>query len=287
MYNNSGTYAVTASKIIACDVRNMFIMLHVQLFYHFLVLFISLSGIFILSSTVHAQSYNFAALATPVEKDEEKFVEYVDPRPDVSGSPLVGIRLGEINGKINVDNVYIVIPLHKKELSICISNTTKDGRYFSENLYAITYLEENASFARVRPFTVKESKNLKTYNAEDVAVLAFYEESGRCLTKDATYLPQIISSTKKPDNLKLQINSSARITKAFLQLNTNDEPVPIKGTCEAVCGNACLTFDTECTFSQLSVPKAGKTNLKLVFDDGFGEDVHEFMLLLPFSPSLR
>ena len=252
---------------------------------------IVLLAVSITYSPIYAQD-NISEAVAVIVGDPKHINENYDPIPDVSGTPLVGIRLGEKEGNIDVNQIEILIPpLETTEKYVCITNVTKDGRYSSENLYIIKSSKNDEKTARVQPFSGYKAE-LERYSSQDLAVQVFYSDTNACSAQNAVYLPQTVSNGSKIDTLFLMVNSRARITEASLSFREDNEQLEdskqsIGGTCKTVCNNACLAFDKVCSFQSLKFPNAIIAKLTLKFDDGFDEDIHSYDLLLQEISSVR
>lgn len=226
-----------------------------------------------------AQENGWKAEAIPVNLSS--FNETLDPLPDVSGSPLVGLRMGDVSGNINTNNINLVIPPTIAS-NICIASKTKDGRFSSENPYRIKIVSKDAKIARVRPFTNNKKRALELYSFEDLAIRAFQSPAGDCIATGAIHLPQVMASSKNPDTLSVLINAGSRLTKGMLSyVESVNVPNNVYASCGAIEGKARLSFDTICRFSSLHLHTRAEANLLITLDDGFGEEKHSFKILLP------
>jgi hypothetical protein len=250
-----------------------------------------LAFIFVVFQTVYAQERMESFDATAVPTNPDNFKESTDPLPNVSGSPLVGLRIGDISGeKIDPERIFIVLPENSSK-GICISSKTKDGRFSSENHYSINLKNRNARIAIVDPFTKNNQSYLEKYLFGDLAVHAYQPDTNECIPKKAIHLPQIAQLPTDCDSLFLMLNSNGRPTKAVLAVEEdtkiNQMVAKTEASCKSASGGASLAFDTICRFFNLNFEKATKCKLEVNFNDGFGDEKHVFMVLLPETRSLK
>lgn len=244
---------------------------------------LSVTASLLITISAHARE-NISAIAVPANRSS--FTESYDPFPDVSGSFLVGLRIGDVSDKLNVNDVTIALPSDPSK-SLCISSTTQDGRYSSENNpYTISSPVKNANSVRLAPFTLKYYKNLKEYQATALAVRAYHSSSHDCNPKDALNLPQLSIGPDKTNTLYVMINAESRQASAKLTIDKG----PVSGrtgnslthtACTQIRDRACIAFDTICELSLHEIPKETEALLELVLNDGFGEETHSFHLFLP------
>lgn len=67
----------------------------------------------------------------------------------VSGPPLVGLRLGTVGGKFDPDSLIVVRP-EDPGATICLRATTQDGRYAASNRYRIEDDNPAAGYVRLQ-----------------------------------------------------------------------------------------------------------------------------------------
>lgn len=223
------------------------------------------------------------AVSEVVPAHPHNFHEAIDPRPDVSGSPIVGFRLGEARGSVDVDDIYIVIPSIPPP--ICIEATTQDGRFSAENLYLDDDPSEKyGTFAKVKPFAqAKRTKNaVEEYPLAQLAIRAYQNKEGSCVAKDAVFLPQCLKPSSTAKSLFVQVNAGSSSTSAVLEyVDYRKKRVTGVGKCHPAAGNAHLTFNTICRFEPLRLDKPTKITVMIMLDDGFDEETFSTEVLIP------
>lgn len=199
-------------------------------------------------------------------------LESYDPDGAAGGSVLVGLRLGELAGALDPDDIKLVRP---PSALFCVSAATQDGRYTATNPFSISDADSTASLVRPKPFTNKQAV-LSRYRSADFAVLGFAATSEDCAEKGAVLLPQVVGEYKDKSVLVVLANAGARLAVARLEPAGTSE-----GKCTPAGENARLRFDTICRVP-LDLPvKATRAQLTIVFDDGFELDSHEYAIRLP------
>lgn len=213
--------------------------------------------------------------AVPAKDFNESFDQYTN----VSGSPLVGLSMGLLEGKIDLKNLIIAVPPDAPD-QICINGTTQDGRFSAENPFNVIGTGADMEEVLIVDFTFKYESKFSTYIASELAVRSFQptEEEEDCAARGALNLPLMASDTGE---LVAMVNSRSRRTTAKLTIPDN-VPGAIQGTCNVSRGRSGIAFDTICKFPvDLEIPT--EAELEIVFDDGFGKEVRLFRVFLPAS----
>lgn len=207
-----------------------------------------------------------------ISADSASFREVYDPAVPVSGSAIVGIRLGDPNGNIRVGDIRL--PILPGE-AVCVRAVTQDGRFSSNNLYKAAAPLPPGSAARLSPVTLRYSHILSGYKMDAFALKAFASTDGSCTPNGAVHLPQLLPQEGPTRKLAVLVNSGGRYT-AMQIAGTPKSP------CSNTSGGARIAFDKQC-IADISAMPAGTTDIRIIMDDGFGEETTVVSVMIPPS----
>lgn len=208
------------------------------------------------------------ANAEPTEPSD-KFVEAFDPTSAVSGGVVVGVRLGEFDGNVDVDNIQLGAG---GDQPFCVRAVTGDGRFSSTNKYMAA--KAGAVRLRIQPITKAYAKILSAYPAGDLAVEAFFTESGECVSRDAIHLAQVQTSRRTSNVLAVLINASSRtVTMRDTKSGNEAKCTPVKSSTRIAYDNECA-IDVSASLGKIAVFLIG-------LDDGFGVEEQKLKVSLP------
>ena len=201
----------------------------------------------------------------------------------VAGSPLVGVRLGTVQGNLSVDDVYVAQPPDAGSI-ICVRTATEDGRYAAQNRYRAGSGPSAPPAARLYPVTQRYGSQLATYQWDQFAVRAFVSRDGKCLPAEALHLPQMTSDSDRSGDLVVSLNARSRSAKASVysesSSSASDAPV-VRSTCKSRAETARLAFDTECHLEIPDKVRGQTVRLRVEFDDGFTVEPQDYNVYLP------
>lgn len=221
------------------------------------------------------------AMAQPVIVDAEApapeaFNESYDESSPVSGSPLVGLRLGTPD--VASGNVALIAGLAAFDGSLCLRVTSKDGRFHAANAYSLAPAPADA-LVRVTPLARKFAEALEGYGPTQVAIRAFASETAACMPAKAVNLPVLDGPRSPGSDLVVFANGKSQPAELAL-LTAAPEPV-VEAPCDPAGDGANIAYDLVCRVS-LPDDLAGRATLRLRFSDGFGTpDDYTFDLNLP------
>jgi hypothetical protein len=199
------------------------------------------------------------------------FNEAFDRTAAVSGGVIVGIKLGDFRGNVDVTNIQLA---SDGKQPFCVRAVTSDGRFSSSNKYVVARAGGNR--VRISPVTKAYAGILSNYQARDFAVEAFLANAGKCVSLNAIHIPQIGVAHRTPSVLTVLINGSSRTV-------TMTEPVsgqPAK--CTPVEGTTRIAYDSECVIGVGSLlGKQATFNINL--NDGFGDEKQTLTVALPMA----
>jgi hypothetical protein len=243
------------------------------------ILFLIVAAFLFSSAPVLSETEPNLAELIPI--DSSNFFEKISTTPDVSGTPVVGFKIGKTTDKIDSDKIYVTIPSSVPPL-ICVEGRTKDARFSSRNRYTINKLSQNQGVAVIKPFVKETKSGLEKYPLDQFALRAYQTSDGECMIQNALYLPQILSLKPIPNSLHLLINAGSRTVSANLVFFGNGKkPIKIEGRCQCVDNTASLTFNTVCSFEPFEAHFPTEGDVTVLLDDGFGEDKIIVKVLLP------
>lgn len=233
---------------------------------------LAISGLFLVGLTTWAM----AAPATnqniaEIKADPTSFKESYDSEVPVSGSTIVGVRLGHSDGNVAVDETMLAAV---NSTDICVRTVTRDGRFSASNIYKSSGLPPKQQKVRLSPITLKYSKALSNYKFDDFAVFAFPAQDGACFPENVAFLPQLASNQTQLDQLTILINSSGRYSEIII------EHIGKKIYCQRFSQGSQIAYDQACEVDT-SLLSTGNNRLKLVLDDGFEEEIIHFTVFIP------
>jgi hypothetical protein len=204
-----------------------------------------------------------------------------------AGSPLVGLRIGNVEGRVDLRNVRILAP-PALYAEICVRSTTQDGRFSAFNAYGIPS-NAGAAVLRLEPLTRSYKQELSRYAAGQLAVGAFAAELAGCPAAGALYLPLM-----RPGAVELVVIANSRSRSASVEVY----PVPVdvatpeleplqQNECRPVGESGRIAFDLECRVQLAEQRAPAEYYLRLVFDDGFAADPYLYRVYLPSEPRNR
>lgn len=200
-----------------------------------------------------------------------KFKESYDSAVPVSGSTIVGVRLGEAKGNVTVGDTQLALVT---AINICVRVVTRDGRFSANNIYKLSNPLSDVDRVRLSPVTLNYAEVLSNYKLDDLAVSAFAARDGACLSSEAAFLPHLVSQQRPWRYLTILVNSSARYSVLLLEEKRK------KVLCQRISQGPLIAYDQKCQINTALLSE-GKNDFTLIMDDGFGEEVIHFTVMLP------
>lgn len=228
-----------------------------------------------------------AVVVLPSSSD--RMAETYDNTGPVAGSPLVGLRLGTVAGKLEVDEIFVAQPSDGERI-ICVRSTTQDGRYSAQNLYEVQTGSSLRPAVRLSPVTQAYGEQLAAYEWNQFAVRAFVARQGKCSPANAVHLPRTTGERDGDGNLVVSLNARSRSATAslFARSPGNGEK-DVEQIAAAACGSiedtARIAFDTECVLQIPDVAMGKTVWLRVNFDDGFTVEPRDYAIYLPRVPA--
>ncbi|NEK17158.1 hypothetical protein [Rhizobium leguminosarum] len=203
------------------------------------------------------------------------FNEAFDRTSAVSGGVIVGVKLGDFTGNVDVDNIQLG---GNGDQTFCVRAVTSDGRFSSSNKYVAT--RAGATRLRISPVTKAYGDILSAYPAHDFAVEAFVAQSGACISHDAIHLPQIQADRRTSDKLIVLVNGNSRTVTM-----QNSKSLQA-GKCTPVKGSTRIAYDSECVIEVGSfLGSVAVFNIGL--DDGFAVEKQTLKVALPEATEVQ
>lgn len=200
--------------------------------------------------------------------DVENFLESFDESRPVSGSALVGLRLGDAEGYVVPDEIVLLRP--PTGATICVHAMTQDGRFSASNPYVLPQGPDSRVYLRLKPVTKDHRDELALYPADQLAVRAFVPNGDNCSPSGATHVPAVARGSEL-DVLYVFVNSKTQSVRASLGQE-------ILVDCEPAGTSAFIAFDQMC---RVPIKAGGLALLDLEFDDGFGSEHYQYPVILP------
>jgi hypothetical protein len=214
--------------------------------------------------------------------------ESYDPA-EVSGSPLVGLRIGSVGGKLRPESLIVVRP-NSPGGTICVRATTQDGRYSASNAYRIKEDNPKAVFARLSPITMEYGDILADYENDEFAVRAYATRAENCSPTKPMHLPlladeSLAAPTASRSELVVFANGRSQIGRATLHARGEAgkgmaSEVLDSADCVRAGASSLIAYDLTCRLD-LSGDAVGPVVLVLEFNDGFGITEYHFDVYLP------
>lgn len=223
----------------------------------------------LLALALHGSTFALGQeVATAEPETAEDFKETFDQSAPVSGGIVVGLRLGDAVGKLDPGDVRFV---STQQTLVCVRALTRDGRFFSNNKYAVTN-QQTAASVRLQPVTREHKSELAGYNGSDYALKVFEARGVDCLPTDALHLPQMTSGPNL-DTLTIMINASSR--KVSLEAPVGARDI----RCGYPPGGARIAFDQECSVNIAGI-REGDARFTIAMDDGFATEKEVLLVSL-------
>lgn len=215
----------------------------------------------------------------------DSFVESFDDVAPSSGIPLAGLAIGRDQNFIEIDDVHIAAPL-QQPTTVCITGRTRDGRYYSENLYLVPASTKSKSIAVVDPLTLQYQDALRAYASGSFVLTVRAVPNENCGEKAKFYLPRVINS--RSELLFINVNSgsgSARVSATISAASDVDakasSPKALRHfECQTLRDGANIAFDTVCSVN-VSPYWGNDTEIIVSLDDGFGPLKARYRVLIP------
>nr|WP_321467679.1 hypothetical protein [uncultured Desulfobulbus sp.] len=224
-------------------------------------------------------SYSFpetGAILEPV--DITDFNENIDINPNVSGTRLAGMRYGIYNENINVEELYIPIPLNQNK-KVCVSSIIRSGRFNSENIYIIKQINHNAEYAKVSTITINGKDYINKININDFSLKSFQSDACDCCEKNAIYYPLMYKKIRT-ENFIVNVNSSGMNTSSYIEIKHESNIDKINGKCAYSKDESNITFDTTCNYIIHSKYYNSNAILYIILNDGFEKNITTYNIKL-------
>lgn len=203
--------------------------------------------------------------------DPTQFKESYDPKVQVSGGAIVGIRLGNSHENIQIKDVRLPAFAGNK---VCVRAVTQDGRFSSNNIYKANGIIPPNSTVRISPVANIYAEQLSSYKMDAFALNAFVSAGENCAPEQALHLPQLLANPNNPQTLYVVINSGGRFSNITIVGSAD------KSLCSKVVDGARIAYDTICP-CDVSKYKSTTVNMVVTMDDGFAEEKVAFKVLIP------
>lgn len=202
----------------------------------------------------------------------EPFRESFDANANVSGSKLVGLRIGP-SPIAATGPFFVSLPRPAPEL--CVQAITQDGRYLATNPFRVPDGAE-APTLRIASLSRQYQAELSAYAPEDIAVRTFVDGGAACNPGEALNIPYAASPVGG-DALEVLVNTRSFGTRARLEA---EGALIAETKCETVSQGTRIAYDKIC---RLTLP-AGETRtgeLTLLINDGFSDQAYRYNVLIP------
>lgn len=220
-------------------------------------------------STLSIMTASAKAADPVIVADTTSFREMYDQAVPVSGSTVVGLRIGDAQGNVDTDDIRL--PILSGE-SVCVRAVTQDGRFSSSNRYTSRLPVNDGTIGRLTPITLRYNNVLSDYSMDAFAMKAFIGRNGACNPEGSVHLPQILPHGSKRI-LSVLVNSSGR--HALLRV-AGAKPIP----CSKIKEGARIAFDRLCT-ADITAFRHGITDVTIILDDDFGEETTSIAVMIP------
>lgn len=208
--------------------------------------------------------------------------EAYDDSAPVSGSPLVGMRLGALSAVADSNSVVVVAPPEAGS-QVCLRVTTRDGRFSASNLYDPG--GGLPQFVRLRPLADRYRAQLSNYPADEIGFRAFASTSSDCIPARAVNLPVYDAASGPATPLVLFANGKSQPATAALYRTDAAEPPDgldpvVSAACTPPVAGSMIAYDLVC---RLDLPAgfSGRALVALEFSDGFSTDRYYYATAIP------
>lgn len=157
----------------------------------------------------------------------------------VGGSILVGATVIEPGTSIRTNRLIVNVP-DSSSRTICLTLTSRDGRYTASGLYS----PDGATGLRTLVLQPKHEKELYSYSQDQVAVLVKAAEN--CTGPGVIVLSARWSGSSPNAKLSIFLNSQG----ADAEVSRTDQPEK-SISCSRIVGKEIVSFDAECDVSFL------------------------------------
>lgn len=243
-----------------------------------LLRFIALALLLLAAGPAAAQP---AIVEAAPDSDEQNFNESYDASAPVSGSPLVGLRVGDLPA-VASNNVLVVGPPDQGG-GVCLRVTTRDGRFSAANFYDVP-VDATGKLVRVSPLTRQYVSELGRYPADEVAFRAFASATRDCSPGGAVNLPLYDGAPASNPQLVVFANGKSQPATAALYNTDKSEPpdglAPIAIVDCAPAGGSMIAYDLVCAVP-LPAGFSGHALLTVEFSDGFTTDRYDYRTFVP------
>lgn len=215
------------------------------------------------------------------EAELVELVESYDPTAQVSGPPLVGLRLGPVEGHLDPQGLVVVRP-DAQGLTICVRTTSQDGRLSASGKYRIEADRPNAAYVRLRPVAQKHEAEFSRYPGAEVGIRVYATRSAECLPEKPVHLPFFADEgLVGAERLALVVFANGRSQVGSAALYEPDGGGPLaRADCERAGAASLIAYDLRCPL-ELPVGAGGRLVLQLSFNDGFATTDYRFDVRLP------
>jgi hypothetical protein len=210
-----------------------------------------------------------------------EFNESYDDSAPVSGSPLVGLRLGG-EPALSGNNVVVAGPPAIGD-GVCLRVTTRDGRFSAANFYELPK-GSGGVLVRVTPLSKDHTRELGSYPADEVAFRAFASATPECSPGGAVNLP--LYDGAPAANPQLVVFANGKSQPATASLYDTDEfeaPAGLGPFATVDCtpaGGTMIAYDLICAVP-LPAGFSGHALLAVEFSDGFTTDRYAYRTFVP------
>ena len=228
--------------------------------------------------------------------DRQSFIENYDKSVQVSGTPLVGLRLVDIEryggaASLAQGDVRVLLPKDTANRRFCARAVTIDGKYLAENTYDLNAADvEIARVARLDPLTVRYSAELQSYEIDDFALRVFVPLNNCQVPAKAMHLPEVLSDLANFNGeevqLQVRVNGGPRRVSAYLypveatSVKNNPDLEPLAtGKCERLHNNAGLAYNNLCHIGLENI--GNQAWIRIVLNDGRRDKGYAYKTYLP------
>jgi hypothetical protein len=192
-------------------------------------------------------------------KSAELHETFVDEVP-VSGQVVVGIGLAPEHEAGHRDQLAVFLPEDAAaDENICVQAISRDGRYWSKNVFVLPDLSSAAYVTLDYP--TKHLAEITALDPDDFAVLASAGECRRVLDGEMFIADWRPMDDAKPDRVKVFVNSSRSDT--FISARTQDGKRFQRSRCRRLQAGRRTGYDTICELN-LSASPGGDIRIEIL-----------------------
>lgn len=204
---------------------------------------------------------------------EPPFKETFVANPKVSGNILVGLSYGESDQTVDSREISIDLSASFSDRRVCAQISSRDGRYWAENVYALPKIRGSAQLE----WGTRFASELGHFTYKDIAIVV--RDVPNCLSSDLGAIIPTKMAGGDETKLVAYVNPGSARVKASLSKEGHD--VVGATACNKIESGVRIAYSVRCVIPLPDRLASGRYDLRLSLKEAMSETPITMSVLIP------